>query len=92
MGWEVTPGLRGAGSRGQRGSKGTGEETGHGDAVAVNRAPGLMQVQAFLERSVIQGHRSFPHRLETSSEQTCVQIPAPYALGESPKPNSPLSV
>lgn len=45
-----------------------------------------LQVQAFLEQSVIQGH------LETSSEQTCVQIPAPYALGESPKPNSPLFV
>lgn len=51
-----------------------------------------LQVEAFLERTVIQGHRSFPHRLETSSEQTCVQIPAPYALGESPKPKSPLSV
>ena len=44
VGWEVTPGLQGAGSRGQRGSKGTGEETGYGDAVAVNWAPGLKSV------------------------------------------------
>lgn len=49
----VTPGLRGAGSRGQRGSKGTGEETGHGDAVAVNRAPGLKSIWLLELRTLV---------------------------------------